>query len=285
MDRRFSRAFCAGVVAALLAACSNSQPPFAALGTMPQSGLSATQVKRAGQSHGYNHTLLYVTSGEAFMAYDYPKGKSSSVVAYFAGTYRICADKNGNVFLSTSEGLLEYPHDGANAIATFGVTGACSVDPVTGSLAVCGGDVAVFPYSEQHGWLLPKERYPGFEVSDCGYDNQGNLFVAGRDSGYAFQFAELPAKSKMFTSITLDQSISEAGPVQWDGSYITLEDAGAKPSVLYRFSIAGSTGQTVGSTVLKGTKQVYQYWIQGNKVSGSTNLGVNVWPYPAGENP
>jgi hypothetical protein len=158
---------------------------------------------------------------------------------------------------------------------------------VTGSLAVCAGpDVAVFPYSTKHGWLIPKDRFASFSIRGCGYDNKGNLFVAGTDSSYAFQFAELAAKSDMFTPITLDQDIKNPGQVQWDGNSIAIEDSARKPSVLYRFSITGSAGQEVGSTVLKGTKKVYQFWIQGKKVVGSTaDESVGIWNYPAGKMP
>ena len=287
--RSISRALCLGVAAALLAGCGGSQPPNGALGVMPQSRIAARQADRSPRPHGYNHTLLYATSGEAVYVYHYPKGNSRTVLGYFGSFYGACVDKAGDIFLSTAEGLYEYAHDGASPIATLNASGACSVDPVTGNLAVCSGPiVSVYPYSAKHGWLLPKERIASFNVRNCGYDNQGNLFVAGIDtaSGGDFRFAELPAKSRTFNAITLDQNISGPGHVQWDGNYITIEDTEAQPSVLYRFSISGSAGHEVGSTVLNGPKTVYQLWIQGNKVAGSTSdSSVDLWGYPAGGSP
>jgi hypothetical protein len=111
-------------------------------------------------------------------------------------------------------------------------------------------------------------------------------FVDGVDESYDFQFAELAAKSKSFMAITLNQNIQGPGQVQWDGRNIAIEDSAASPSVLYRFSMSGSMGQEVGSTVLNGATMVAQFWIHGKQVVGSDGYDmVGIWDYPVGGSP
>jgi hypothetical protein len=145
----------------------------------------------------------------------------------------------------------------------------------------------VFHHTEKHGWLLPRDYELTFNGANCGYDNVGNLFVDGLDKSNQFQLVELPPKAKSFTPITLNQNIQGPGQIQWDGSNIAIEDSSASPSVLYQFSITGSTGQQVGSTVLNGVTTVAQFWIQGKEVVGSAPYDNEIafWDYPAGGSP
>ena len=278
-----------GAAAAMLAGCGGSQPPIGGPGAMLQSRATATLADHSGsrmRPNGFNQNLLYVaTDPEAVLVYSYPKGKSHGTLGFFESPGPECSNKSGDVFISTSQGLYEFAHDGASPIATLNVRGTCSADPVVANLAVCSGPiVSVFHHSAKHGWLLPRNYVAAFNVYNCGYDNSGNLFVDGVNSSNAFQFAELAAKSKSFMAITLNQNIQGPGQIQWDGSDIAIEDSAASPSVIYRFSISGSIGQEVGSTVLKGATLVWQFWIQGKEVVGSAAYAnkVGIWDYPAG---
>jgi hypothetical protein len=126
------------------------------------------------------------------------------------------------------------------------------------------------------------------EGSFCGYDNKNNLFVDGITEGGSFELAELPKGASAFTTIRLKQNISAPGQVQWDGKYLAVGDAGVSPSIIYQFSISGSSGTAVGSTTLNGSKMVEQFWIQGKTVIGPdfyfSGTGVGFWPYPGGGN-
>jgi hypothetical protein len=279
------------MAAAMLAGCGGSQPPIGALGAMPQTSALATSVGR-GKSwmrpNPYDQDLLYVaTDPEAVFVYGYPKAEPHGTLGYFESPGPECSDKSGDVFVSTAQGLLEFAHDGASPIATLNTRGACSADPVKAKLAVCSGTaVSVFFHSAEHGWLLPRNYAAAFNVYNCGYDNKGNLFVDGVDKSNGFQFAELAAKGKSFMAITLNQNIQGPGQIQWDGRNIAIEDSAASPSVLYRFSISGRTGQEVGSTVLTGATMVAQFWIHRKKVVGSDGYDmVGIWDYPDGGSP
>jgi hypothetical protein len=275
----------------MLAGCGGSQPPIGAPGAMAQ---TRTIVVRADREtswmspNPYDQDLLYVaTDPEAVFVYGYPKPKPHGTLGYFESPGPECSDKSGDVFISTAQGLLEFAHDGASPIATLNTRGACSADPVKARLAVCSGTaVSVFFHSAEHGWLLPRNYVAAFNVYNCGYDNKGNLFVDGVDKSNGFHFAELAAKGKSFMAITLNQKIQGPGQIQWDGRNIAIEDSAASPSVLYRFSISGSTGQEVGSTVLNGATMVAQFWIYRKKVVGSDGYDmVGIWDYPDGGSP
>jgi hypothetical protein len=117
----------------------------------------------------------------------------------------------------------------------------------------------------------------------CGYDANGNLYLNGYTKSLQILFAELPAHSTHFTSLTLNQTINEPGNLQWDGKYMAIGDSST--NVIYQFSIYGSAGTEVGSTTLGGvTYGLTQFWIDGSSVVGAAavNNEVGIWKYPAG---
>jgi hypothetical protein len=139
---------------------------------------------------------------------------------------------------------------------------------------------------------LTADATPAFCVIQSGlpllksytFDQRGNLFVDGQASHY-FAFAELPRNRKRFVDITLSHKINFPGGVQWDGKYMALGDQAT--SIIYQFSISGSTGTLEGTTVLNGASGVQQFWIQGHTVIGGDSGGdgyVHYWHYPAGGN-
>ncbi len=196
-----------------------------------------------------------------------------------------CSDRQGDVFVFTGDGLMEYRHGGVSPIATIGIEGgACSVDPVTGNLAVSEEyEILIFRHTKR-GWHLPATRTPPFQPASCAYDDQGNLFVDGATSG-DLELAELPKGTKTFTSIGVNQPFKAAGSVQWDGAYLAVTDATAKPPVIYRYSISGSAATLAGKTKLKGVTRVAETWIFNHHVIAAVDsdyFGVYIWKYPHG---
>ncbi len=243
--------------------------------------------------------LLYIsdTVSNSVYVYSYPQGKLKNTLYNFTEPAGECVDAAGNVFIANTGkfNILEYAHGGTTPIATlrdpawFPV--GCSVDPVTGDLAVTDfpissgsqGDVAIY----RHAKGKP-HRYTDAAITDmllCSYDGSGNLFADGLTAGSAFAFAELRAGGKKLTNVTLDQTIVAAGGVGWDGKYVAVGDQST--NTIYQFSISGTKGKMVGSTQLGGASQVFQFWIDGSKVigpdSGAGDAGI--WSYPAGGNP
>lgn len=285
---RGSRAAVGIAVAVLLGGCGGSVPPIGS--ATAQAG---PQVRDAAKS-----ALLYVGGGcSGTCVFSYPKGKPKQSLS-FSGV-GLCSDKHGDVFMpsATASGnavVYEFAHGATSPKATLSLPGilaeGCSVDPGSGNLAVtylcsdCSyGPLAVF----QNAKGTPETyEQDGVYLSYCGYDAKGNLFTDGNGSG-GFALLELPAGGNVLEPISVSQSIANAGQVQWDGTYLAIEDL--SHPVIYQFSISGSAATRKGTTKLSGAGNWGgQSWIQGKTVivpfasTGSSPDEVGYWSYPAG---
>ncbi|MGC1379512.1 MAG: hypothetical protein WA814_00660 [Candidatus Baltobacteraceae bacterium] len=261
--------------------------------------------------------LLYISNYDAdtVAVYSYPQDKLVGTLTGFHEPDGICADKQGDVWIvnneesQSSEDVVEYKHGGEKPIATVYDPGeipvSCSVDPMTGNLAVTNistyssgpGSVAIYAHAKGSAVLYPVTKM--LEVYFCGFDDKGNLFVDGVGS-HGFLFAELPKGQKTFTSITLKGgTIIYPGDVQWDGKHVAVGDQEYQlvgspreyDSAIYQTTGAG--GKIVGTTVLAGSHDVVGFWIAGNVVIGgdrspygySVPDDVEFYKYPAGGKP
>ena len=112
-----------------------------------------------------------------------------------------------------------------------------------------------------------------FGVYDCGYDDKGNLFIDGDVISGHLDFAELPKGSTTFRNITLNQSFRAAGGIQWDGKHLAVGDF--YEAMIYQFDISGKRGTEVGSTPLTGSGEVWQFFIDGDRVIAPAILTTN----------
>lgn len=290
--------------AALLAGCGGgaltSPNGPAAVGPLPQSRTSLRHPDR-GRSwmdpSAKSGDLLYVSDTETGDVYvfSYPKGTSKGTLTGLVDPAGECVDGSGNVFVTNTGGsnVVEYAHGGTTPIATLKDSGyfpiGCSVDPMTGNLAVTNfsttgsaqGDVVIY----KHARGRPTGHYTDPDTNEmllCGYDDKGNLFVDGLTQGSAFSLVELRVGTTTLTPIALNQPIGSAGAVQWDGQHLAIGDQTS--NTIYRFDISGKQGKMVGSTALAGAVEVFQFWIQGGKVIGpdAGAADVGVWKYPDG---
>ena len=155
--------------------------------------------------------------------------------------------------------IVEYAHGGTAPIATLSDPGekpsGCAVNSETGDLAVANfsgtgssqnGNVAVYKGGGGTPTLYSAPNIASYYY--CAYDNAGNLLVDGTmESGVGF--AELRKGSTDFTPITMDETFSYAGSIQWTGRDFSIGwGGGAGGFVIYRMSISGSTGTTKGSS-------------------------------------
>lgn len=279
------------VAAVALSGCTGSTLPSNTTGAL-------AAASRVSSAAGKN--LLYVTGacgGTCILSY--PKGKVVSALSVAGAS--LCSDKSGNVFMPTSTGsskavVYEFAHGGTQPIATLNLSGilaeGCAVDPKSGDLAVtylCSGcnygPVAIFPNAQGTPSVYSQS---GVFLSYCGYDGKGNLFADG-NGGNGFALLELPSGGSTLGQISVSQSISTAGAVQWDGTDLAIEDL-TNPAI-YRFTISGSTATLAGTVTLKGAgSYVAPSWIQGGTVLvpfGGTSYSpqyVGYWKYPSGGN-
>jgi hypothetical protein len=303
---QFALGVCAAI--AMLPGCSGSQmqipsgatPSVApsaqrngAMGVHPDHGRSwmAPEAKR--------DVLLYISDIDTFdvYVYAYPKGQLLGTLTGFNGPEGECVDKTGNVFVANyaASNILEFAHGGTSPIATLSdpgyFPGGCSIDPMTGNLAVINytttgggqGNVAIYKHAKD-GPVYDADPSIS-EVYFGGYDNAGNLFVDGLTPGNAFAFAELPSGGRSFKKIKLNRYIGFPGGIQWDGTHVAVGDP--IRNVIHQFAISGTKGTQAGSTPLVDASEVNQFWIEGAKVTGVDPRSANAmfWSYPAGGSP
>src|SRR5579863_5508755 len=194
--------------------------------------------------------------------YTFRERKYVGVLNGIKNPQHLCSDTSGNVFIpeGTESKVLEYAHAGTTPIATFNDAHsphACSVDRVTGNLAVVdAADVAIYQNASTKPARHKDAKFANYYF--CGYDDSGNLFVDGKDDSDRFVFAELPKGAKSFVNINLGHYVATPGSVQWDGKYVVV---GSEDTV-YQFTTAGSTGKLEGSTNLFGGEgPIEQVWI------------------------
>jgi len=274
-----------GTFPAMLGGCGTTAP----IGTPPLSSLGAPS---SSATPSTRRDLLYATAGDSQMfIYTYPRLKRLFVLYPAVQPETECSDRRGDVFVATGDGLMEYRHAGVSPIATIGIESeGCSVDPVTGNLAVVqyGYGIRIFRPTKT-GWHLPVTRTPPFQATSCAYDDHGNLFADGStgSTGY-LELAEMPKGTRTFASINVDQPVSAAGSVQWDGKHLAVTDSDASPPIIYRYSIGGSAAALAGTTKLSGATEVGETWIfNGHVVAAvySSSRGVGIWKYPGGGSP
>jgi hypothetical protein len=102
---------------------------------------------------------------------------------------------------------------------------------------------------------------------------------------------ELPAKRENFLTLSSPSALTY-GPIQWDGSYITVELGRSlrkkEPVTIYQLSVSGSSVSVAGEVYLNTHGGTEQYsWIQGTLVAkGYNNTAKNnrigLWHYPQG---
>jgi hypothetical protein len=254
--------------------------------------------------------LLYISEygGRVVDVFSYPQdvflGTLSGLIGRPEGE---CVDNAGNVWVVEVGGhpvIQEFAHGKNKPKASLSDQGtnpyACSVDPVSGDLAVS----SEFGVSSADGSLAVWKKAKGTPTvyTDprielmlwCGYDNQGNLFVDGLPPSdgrarTAFTLAELRKGSQGLTNITLGK-VRSPGNLQWDGTEMTVGDsAHVKGSAIDRLSISGTSAKITGVTLLERSDEVYGSWIEGDAVigpdDGKSLSTVQIWSYPAGGEP
>jgi hypothetical protein len=164
---------------------------------------------------------------------------------------------------------------------------SCAMD-TSGDLAVgildgpLRGNVVIFKHAAGSGTYV---KTPLLQELFDGYDNKGNLFFDGPGGGTDFQLDEIPKGSTKVQTIVTSNTVSFAGSVQWDGTYVTVEDQRA--SKIYRYTISGTKATLKGTVTLKGASNCTQTWIAGDVVfcADSGNDDGEVFKYPAGGAP
>jgi hypothetical protein len=315
-------------VAAILAGCSSGSQalaPAAPPASLSQSGMarevaqhhpswvvprftrSTANARRSGilRSAKSKAALLYVAYSGAVNLYSWPALGSLGTLTEYGQVYGICSDAKGDVYIPDDEAgkIYEYAHGGKKAIKTlddsYGEAQACSVDPVTGNLAVtnfvgpgsAAGNLLVYPGASGSPTMYTAS---GFDLYFFpAYDDKGNVFVNG-NSGVGSAtglLAELPKGGSSLESITMNQTIGFVGGLMWDGKYLAYGDQ--INNVIYQFTVSGTQATEEGATTLDDSDDVFQFWVtgikkgrQGTEIAAADygSGAAEVYDYPGGEN-
>jgi hypothetical protein len=243
-------------------------------------------------------TLLYVSADGFLDTYTYPRGVQQQHINTGAAAKGLCVDPRGNIFVTdyNNARILEYAHGGASPIAILSdplpKPIACSVDPVSGNLAVANyagatdsesGSVVVFREATGSGTIY-RARGLFFYVG-CSYGRGGDLFVDGQSSRFAPAIAELSPASKTFKRVALPSVIRGTelpGGIQWAGHRLIFGDV--DQNKLFALDIAASRATVVSVTKLRGGNQIFQFTLFGRRLIAPNNGtgSVGVWLYPSG---
>jgi hypothetical protein len=283
------RCFSIAALAALVAGCSSSNVPV----SVPVAGTALV------------YPLLYTADlgTSQVVVKSYPQGKDKFTISSSGSVNGLCVDFNGNVYVSDAHDnqVTEYEYGSTKQLRVLKdpgyYLGGCSVDLTSNDVAVATqptnsnpGGIAIF--RDGKGKAQNYTSTATYFAKDCTYDSAGNVYLDGTSLNGSFFAAELPHKSKVFTSLTLDQSIVAAGGVQWDGQHdlLAIDDQGVgyRGSIVYEFAIDGSTATEQSSTPLGGSSDVVGFTLdlsgKGRIVGANTGSTPSVmyWNYPKG---
>jgi hypothetical protein len=215
----------------------------------------------------------------------------------------LCSDSVGHVFVTSGKSrnngeIVEFPHASSRRIATLQDRDtkpmACAVDTLTGNLAVVGGpstsdksgNVAVYAAAQGKPTIYSDPNL--YSYFACAYDDAGNLYVEGTNAGGAVGFAELPKGSQGLSSFSINQTMTVAGGIAWDGTYLIVGGnfSASNHFDIYQVSISGSTGTVANTIQLDGgsiTGPLALYSGPDSKImSPCYGTDVCIWAYPAG---
>jgi hypothetical protein len=316
------------LIAVVLAACEGGHGS-AVTPTVSSSSAreDAAQARSTLPRQTSGQDLLYVAvntppNGRVFV-YTYPQGKLLQKLSGFSRPAGECMDSAGDVFITSlanyssfSSTIFEYAHGSETPIAELndpGFASSCTVDPMSGNLAVSNSYDVSNPYNPHLGSIAIYTGAQGnptiyysrkFATGACGYDDHGNLYLAGGTlSSNQWLLVRLGKGASHLQRVSLDQKVYGDGlfspSVQWDGQHMTISSVvGTRRSrnrgsvAVYQLSISGSQAKVIGTTklvALRPNMHGGQSWIQGNAIVGidyRNNEGwVSYWAYPKGGEP
>jgi hypothetical protein len=225
--------------------------------------------------------------------------------------FGLCSDEQGDVFVTAfntntageSSYVYEYRHGRTKPIAKLLdplAADACSVNPVTGNLAVAGwtGNEAasLVVYSQTDGKYTG--NYTSYYDSEirwvrwCAYDTSGNLYVDGENGTGPVRLAVL--RDGQFSDINLNRSDFAPYSLQWndDGDLVIAGYEGSiGPEQVLEVTLNGTKAKIVGTTVLEDFGHNWgddsQFLIKGRHIisGGYPGYYLHVWRFPKGGHP
>ncbi len=267
----------------------------------------AASQSRSAPATSSSSDLLYASDWKAgkIFVFTYPAGDLVQTLADDKYPLGLCSDASGNVwvmnFNAGHDQVVEYAHGGTTPIDVLDDPNAeprgCSVDPLTGSLAVVNTEpptVVIYPAAggEPQTYAAAVD-YP----FACAYDAKGDLFVDGYHlhDGDHFRLSELIYAGVHFVRLAVKAAIGLPGNIQWDGTDLAVGDY-TSPGVVYRLKIEPRKRiATLAETVtlegpVRQPPEGAEFWLNGGRLIMPFGTGKNVnkigfWNYPSGGYP
>lgn len=234
-----------GAAAVLLAGCGGSL-----MATGTAQGSAVTRTAEGDQSwvepNLAKDNLLYVANDYYYTGVTIYKLGSGELVGRLgvSNSNGICNDRSGDIYVTAFEySIYEFSHRGTQYKKSLyfpgSYIGACSVDQITGNLAVLDYAEGVFLYSKALGMPTnyKNNNIGGYE--SLTYDDRGNLFVDGGRGTGALQLAELPKGGTTLNTIKLNSTETFPRALAWDGQYLAIGDE--KTASIQDFALSGSS--------------------------------------------
>ncbi|HEY3675879.1 MAG TPA: hypothetical protein VGK84_07775 [Candidatus Tumulicola sp.] len=212
-------------------------------------------------------SLVYVasTSSNSVQMYAYKNGVVGALLGELSieGPGGMCADKSGDVWVTSKYAVSEYAHGGMTPIRELpgekASAYACAVDPTTGNPAISYNR----PYDRSDTIGLVRvfgngkgsTKFSGFDAAwFLAYDNKGNLFLdglpcSGCSSGSRFQeLFELAKGAAYFQQLTFQgATLVEPTGIAWINPTLLVADSGAsyQQPIGYKVLVHGSDATVV----------------------------------------
>jgi hypothetical protein len=314
------------LTALVLAGCGGGATTSSLPGSAAAASLSTSAAVRAVTAHPDRRRswispeakakeLLFVSDAGTADVYMYqvPTLKLVGTITGFDQPQGECSDTKGNVWITdtNAQTIYEVSHQGRleNTLADpDGYPVGCAWNPKNGDVAVMNlfgldgaqGGVLIYPTGSKPPteYTNPKQYYYNFG----GYDNSGNLFLDGRESG-VFVLSELAAGAKSAKTIKVTGAkIYFPGMVQWEPSSSELlvgdqQCGDVNASCIYQLTL-GTGGATVSGTtklenaaggsvcdLVQGVEADGEILGSDFEFCGYTPSTTEIWPYPAGGTP
>ncbi|MEO7201079.1 MAG: hypothetical protein ABI431_00505, partial [Candidatus Tumulicola sp.] len=296
------------VVSMLLAGCTGSNHsgltpqqssvsganglPWSSVGLSPVAFPVALAVQKSSRGGSWmsraassSKVLMYASdeTSQSVEVFKYDGGKQPKLIGDLAGPLAQleyptapCADTSGNVYIPDAyTGVItEYAYGSTTPEKTLDDRGntptGCSVDPITGNLAVVNySHASVSVYKQAMG--EPKiHNIPNWPYTVFGaYDNEGNLFVSARDPNGLFGLFRLSRGSTSFKHMTVTGgTVYFPGQLQWSNGYLLVGDQAINhnnfPSGVDQTKVSGTTAHIVHAVSFTGTIDVIAGWNYGS---------------------
>ncbi|HEY6325810.1 MAG TPA: hypothetical protein VIW73_04745 [Candidatus Cybelea sp.] len=254
--------------------------------------------------------LLYVSddNGEVTV-YRYWQHTLVGALASLTQPMGECVDSASNVYITDypAKKIFEFAHGGTRPIKQLDDSPdspyACSVDTITGNLAVANddgaskqGNIAIWSKGSGTPKIYGDSKLYNFKA--CAYDSAGNLLTTnGGNYSPPASFAWLPKGGTQLSDIHVpgpnpSWTWGAVDGVEWDGKYFGI----SFDYSLYRVIVTHGQAYYVGMTSFTSSGIRGPFWFYNNKpgsqatelvggFSGSGGSNVYYWSYPGGGSP